>query len=190
MEDLEHDRRLRPAEAAASCDFLTMHGYPIYAAWAEGPTDAHLVPFLAEVTRWLGGGVDVHFSEFGLPTGPGTPAGPLVGEHDAAHYTDRALEGLREAGCTGAMLWCFSDYAPAIWHMPPLDVATHERSFGLWREDGTPKPAVDVVGRHRDDRVQQVPNSGWIDIDPDRYWVQPEVELPRLYGRYRKRGTA
>ena len=34
MEDLEEDRRLGPAEAAEACDFLTMHGYPIYAAWS------------------------------------------------------------------------------------------------------------------------------------------------------------
>ena len=68
MEDLEHDRHLGPHEAAQVCDFLTMHGYPIYADWAEGGTDDRLVPFLAEVTRWLGGGRDVLFSEFGLPT--------------------------------------------------------------------------------------------------------------------------
>ena len=24
----------------------------------------------------------------------------------------------------------------------------------------------------------------WIDIDPERYWQQPGVELPRLYERY------
>ncbi len=47
MEDLEEDRMLGPAEAAEVCDFLTMHGYPIYAGWAAGPTDEHLVAFLA-----------------------------------------------------------------------------------------------------------------------------------------------
>ena len=36
MEDLEEDRRLGPHEAAEACDFLTMHGYPIYARWARG----------------------------------------------------------------------------------------------------------------------------------------------------------
>jgi endo-1,4-beta-mannosidase len=68
MEDLEEDRMLGPAEAGEVCDFLTMHGYPIYARWAAGPTDEHLPPFLAHMTRWLGGGCDVLFSEFGLPT--------------------------------------------------------------------------------------------------------------------------
>lgn len=54
MEDLEHDRKIGPAEAATVCDFLTMHGYPIYAPWSQGPTDEHLLGFLTEVTRWLG----------------------------------------------------------------------------------------------------------------------------------------
>ena len=31
MEDLEEDRQLGPGEAADACDFLCMHGYPIYA---------------------------------------------------------------------------------------------------------------------------------------------------------------
>jgi endo-1,4-beta-mannosidase len=51
MEDLEEDRRLGPREAAGSCDFLSMHGYPIYASWAEGPLDEQLLPFLARMTR-------------------------------------------------------------------------------------------------------------------------------------------
>jgi endo-1,4-beta-mannosidase len=68
MEDLEEDRRLGPGDVSASCDFLSMHGYPIYAGWANGPTDERLLPFLARITRWLGEGRDVLFSEFGLST--------------------------------------------------------------------------------------------------------------------------
>ena len=49
---------------------------PIYADWAESPTDEHLLPFLAHLTRWLGDGRDVLFTEFGLPTyRRGDPAG-------------------------------------------------------------------------------------------------------------------
>jgi endo-1,4-beta-mannosidase len=195
MEDLEHDRRLGPREVARTCDFLTMHGYPIYAAWAEGVTDVHLVPFLAEVTRWLGGGSDVHFSEFGLPTyragEPGnadaSPEPLLVEESDAARYTDRVLAGLAQAGCMGAMLWCHADYAPDIWAQPPLDESVHERSFGLWRADATPKPAVAAVAAHRGTRRLDPPDTPWIDIDQQRYWEGPETELPRLYRRYRGR---
>lgn len=188
MEDLEEDRHLGPAEAAEACDFLTMHGYPIYATWSDGPTDTHLVPFLARVTRWLGGGADVMFSEFGLPTAPrGEPADPpLVAEDAAAIYTERVLDGLRLAGCTGAMLWCYGDYDPRICTDPPLDEAVHERSFGLWRADGSAKPGVGVVGAFAGATRSALPDDGWIDIDADRYWRRPGVELPRLYGRFKE----
>jgi len=187
MEDLEEDRRMGPRDAAAACDFLTMHGYPIYAGWARGATDDLLVPFLARVTRWLGGGMDVLFSEFGLPTQrPGRPADPmLVDEEVAAHYTERVLAGLRDAGCLGAMVWCYADYAPNRFGTPPLDEAPHERSFGLWRADGSPKPSVpaiaDLVGEPR----RSPPADDWIDIDPGTYWRDPAAELPRLYARFR-----
>jgi endo-1,4-beta-mannosidase len=200
MEDLEEDRRLGPHEAAEACDFLTMHGYPIYARWARSGTDDALVPFLARVTRWLGGGADVLFSEFGLPTyrtgdeaselARTTSVSPLIEEEEAAEYVGRVLPALRSTGATGAMLWCYSDYHPETFEHPPLDEAIHERSFGLWRADATPKPAVDVVRSFAGTTRLPLPNSDpWIDIDPERYWEQPGVELPRLYERYLARSN-
>ena len=195
MEDLEEDRHIGPRDAAEACDFLTMHGYPIYAGWADGPTDPDVVPFLARITRWLGGGKEVLFSEFGLPTTPeggvaaviGSGAeGPLLVEEEAAaSYTARVLEGLRRAGCAGAMLWCFTDYARETWTDPPLDEAAHERSFGLWRADGSPKPALTAVGAAAGGTRSTSASDGWIDIDPDRFWRRPRAELRRLYERYR-----
>src|SRR5689334_3032691 len=55
MEDLEEDRRLTPRDAGRVCDFLSMHGYPIYAAWARSATDEMLLPFLGLITRWMSG---------------------------------------------------------------------------------------------------------------------------------------
>jgi endo-1,4-beta-mannosidase len=188
MEDLEEDRGIGPAEAARHCDFVCMHGYPIYAVWAEGPTDHHLLPFLAQVTRWLSAGADVLFEEFGLPTAPDTLAAeaPLVSEASAAAYTARALDALRAAGCTGALLWCFSDYDEALERLPPLDLATHERSFGLWRADGSPKPALDEVTRRVGAEVLPPPAAGWLDIDPEEFRFSPREQLIRLYRRYRR----
>ncbi len=197
MEDLEQDRMLGPAEAAQVCDFLTMHGYPIYARWASGPTDEHLLPFLAQLTRWLGRGRDVLFSEFGLPTyRRADPDGErarhespsaLVEEQSAAAYTERALIALRRAGCTGAMLWCYTDYAPAIWVKPPLDIATHERSFGVWRADGSPKPSVEIVEAFAgSDRTDAPDSYEWMDIEPDEFWEDSAKHISRLYGRYRE----
>ncbi|MEO8476687.1 MAG: hypothetical protein ABI572_06505 [Actinomycetota bacterium] len=193
MEDLEEDRHLGPREAAEVCDFLTMHGYPIYAPWALGPLDHDLVPFLARITRWLGEGKDVLFSEFGLPTAPDAAAPEareaaepsIVSEDAAAAYTGRVLDGLRLAGSSGAMLWCYADYAPERWIEPPLDEARHERSFGLWRADGSPKPAVPFVTAAAGGPRAAPPDEGWIDIDRGTFWARPSAELPRLYGRYR-----
>ena len=196
MEDLENDRVLGPREASEACDVLSMHGYPIYAHWADGPTDEQLLPFLADVTRWLAGGRDLLFAEFGLPTfRRGGPVGDglrlrnassLVEEQAAAAYTERALAALQRAGCVGAMLWCYSDYDSAIWAAPPLDLAVHERSFGLWRADGSPKPSVAVVeafaGARRLARPDGYP---WIDLEPEEFLVDPDAQLPRLYGLYR-----
>ena len=168
MEDLEEDRQLGPRDAAGVCDFLTMHGYPIYARWARGRNRRALVPFLARVTRWLGGGMDVLFSEFGLPTrGRGPQDAMAVEEPDAARYTAGVIEGLRDAGCPGGMLWCYADYAPALFATPPLDEAVHERTFGLWHADGSPKPAVAEV----------TAGGGWISA----------AAAPRRLDRHRRR---
>ena len=100
-----------------------------------GPTDEHVLSFLARLTRWLGGGSDVLFSEFGLPTSsPGRPcrrAGQvpvLVDEQAAAAYTGRALSVLSAGGVHRRHAVVLLRTTPrAIWARPPLDVATHER---------------------------------------------------------------
>ena len=194
MEDLVEDRNLGPREAASVCDFLTMHGYPGYAPWADGPTDERLLPFLTRVTRWLAGGAEVMFTEFGVPTVPlhGTDRAPStsarVGEEQAASYTRRALSALRGSGASGAMLWCYADYAEAIWDQPPLDLAVHERSFGLWRADASPKPAVEAVRAfsrgataHTADVLPE--DATWIDVDPGSFYGDRDA-LPRLFRRY------
>jgi endo-1,4-beta-mannosidase len=199
MEDLEQDRTLGPREAAEVCDFLQMHGYPGYAAWADGPTDERVLPFLARLTRWLSGGADVLFAEFGVPTRkcgepnrerPTATSRPaLVEEQEAALYVDRALGALRDCGTNGAMLWCYSDYAEAIWGLPPLDLAVHERSFGLWHADASPKPTVAVVEAFAKrvsatDAGHFIADSAWIDIDVGEFYRAPSSEVPRLYRRY------
>ncbi len=193
MEDLEEDRNIGPVEATGFCDFLTMHGYPIYAPWASGPTDEHLLGFLTKVTRWLGGGVDVVFTEFGLPTSAASDGSDasaqsmLVDEATASAFVDRALRDLRLAGATGAMLWCANDYHPSIWGDPPLDQATHERSFGLWRCDGSPKPSVATVEAACGRDVKQDPDElAWIDLETDQFYTSGGSHLARLYRRYRR----
>jgi endo-1,4-beta-mannosidase len=192
-EDLEEDRRIGPAEAAEVCDVLCMHGYPMYLRWARSKDDERVLPFLAEVTHWLGGGKEVLFEEFGAPTrDPDDPdvtrvAEMLLEETDAAGYVSRALDGIAAAGCTGALLWCYADYARAIWDEPPLDEAVHERHFGLWRADGSPKPVVAELTRRRDTRRSPAPRDAWIDLRRDEFYLRPLSHLMKLYETYRTR---
>ena len=195
MEDLMEDRRLGPREAARFCDFLCMHGYPIYADFAKGPTDAHILPFLGLITCWLGG-CDVLFAEFGAPTFPAerrdsdrvqprAPAISLLEGENAAAFTRCAVEMLRAFGFLGTMLWCYADYKEALWSRPPLDEAAHERWFGLWGADGSPKPAVEEI--HSFEGLPRAPpqrDLAWIDVDPDEFYTLPRQHLSRLYRRF------
>jgi hypothetical protein len=85
------------------------------------------------------------------------------------------------------MLWCYSDYEQALWESPPLDLAVHERSFGLWRADGSPKPAVAAVAAFVEaDRCDTATDDdSWIDLDREEFYLDPSAQLPRLYRRYR-----
>ena len=92
------------------------------------------------------------------------------------------------AGCTGALLWCYSDYARPIWRDPPLDEAVHERHFGLWRADGSPKPVVAELARWRGAPRGTAPDDGWIDpteLGPEDFYGDPRSHLVRLYAAYR-----
>ena len=189
MEDLEDERMLGPTQAARWCDFVCMHGYPIYADWSAGPTDEYLVPYLAEITGWLAGDAPVLFAEFGHPTAPPgrSPTGVQVREEDAAAYTGRTLDALRDCGSIGALVWCYADYRPDLHHRPPLDLADHERTFGLWRDDGSPKPAVaEITARQNRSRRRADTERTWLDITPDEFAADRRRHLIRLYQRYRR----
>jgi hypothetical protein len=83
------------------------------------------------------------------------------------------------------MLWCYGDYAEPLWTDPPLDEATWERWFGLWRADGSPKPAVrEVTSFERIGRVSPQPGFPWINIDRKEFYTRPYEHLCRLYLRF------
>ncbi len=187
MEDLEEDRNIGSSEAAKYCDFICMHGYPIYTRWADGPTDNKLLPFLASITGWLGK-KPVLFQEFGLPTlrtqdsGLRTKHMMLVSEQEAAEYYSEVLKGLYNIGCIGAFAWCYSDYDPQIWNLPPLNTVVHERYFGLWKHDGHKKEALRSIGSFRKSNVKPMNYSPpWIDIRPEDFYTDPLGNLKKLY---------
>ncbi len=201
MEDLEENRRLLPSDAARVCDFLTMHGYPGYASFTNGPTDERLLPFLAQLTRFLGDGKEVLFSEFGVPTRahavssrdvtpPSGAVGPtLISESGAASYVRRSLRALEQSGATGAMLWCYSDYRAALSSEPPFDRAPHELSFGLFHSNASTKAAAEEVRAfsRRDPMINEVvriSQERFIDLSPDDYYDAPSWHLRRLFVKY------
>lgn len=198
MEDLDQDRQLGPQQAAEYCDFLTMHGYPGYAPWAAGPTDERILPYLTQLTRYLGGGRDVFFTEFGVPTRKADESAPLsspgsgpalVSEEEAASYLGRGLRALAENGAIGAMLWCYADYASELFDQPPFDEAPHERSFGLFRADGSAKPAVKQVSSfiaegHTVASAPAIADELFIDVTPDEFYQYSQEHLRRLFRRY------
>jgi endo-1,4-beta-mannosidase len=185
MEDLEEDRRLGPAEAARVCDFLSMHGYPMYARWARSPEDPAVAPFLAHLTAWLGG-KEVLFEEIGAPALPraANPVPPVIEEEKAATLISSAVLDLIDLGCIGAMIWCYGDYAESLWKEPPLDEAVHERYFGVWRNNGSPKPVlskfVDLMGQP----IKKRQDAPWINIDRSEFYSAPFENLTRLYKMY------
>jgi endo-1,4-beta-mannosidase len=189
MEDLEEDRNLGPHEAAGYCDFLCMHGYPMYAKWLGSNTEEALLPFLGLITRWLGER-EVLFEEFGASTRPESKEtgensdSVSLTESEAAAFTRRALRLLKRTGFLGAMLWCFGDYDRKLWSLPPFDVAPHERFFGLLRSDRSPKPALSQIRTLGNVSVVE-PDLDWIDMDRELFYRAPLENLKRLYGRFR-----
>jgi endo-1,4-beta-mannosidase len=192
MEDLEEDRQLSPKDAGQVCEFLSMHGYPLYAEWARGATDEMLLPFLGLITRWLSGR-EVLFQEFGAPTlasnlsisATHTSKVLLLKEDEAARFTCKALSHLRDCGMTGAMLWCFGDYAEELWDKPPLDEAIHERTFGLWQADYGCKPAIAEVEKAVGWNCKRADDQfDWIDVSSDDFYKNPSENLRRLYNTY------
>lgn len=196
-EDLEEDRHLWPQDAALYCDFLCMHGYPFYLSWTYA-NDVNILPFLALVTNWLGDKA-VLFQEFGLPTLPIIPPPfptkadwkcALWTETEGLAYYRAALDKLTNVAI-GAMGWCYADYSPLLWNKPPLDLNPHERHFGLFRHDGTPKQAVQAFLEHH---TRTIPTSQYLNgeaslfasINRNDFYTDPLNNLRRLYQQYQQ----
>lgn len=201
-EDLEEDRNFWPQDAALYCDFLSMHGYPIYLTWVEDKLDPDLLPFLGLLTHWLGK-KPVMIQEFGLPTYPvinpfpevkvTDTKYPLFTEQAALRYYTQVLRRLQAYGFSGALAWCYGDYSPSLWNKPPLDNITHERYFGLFRHDGTPKQAVRAFS-HPDSGNSPAEwqknsfsiNCDWLtDFNPEQFYLNPRYNLPFLFQKYK-----
>jgi endo-1,4-beta-mannosidase len=194
--DLEEARVPGPREIAPYCDILSIHAFPIHAAWAEGPLDTRFSLFLCLLTQWLGGR-EVLLEGAGVPTRPplrflSEPDRkklgglPLAGEDEMENFYLRTLDLLKSHGVIGAMAWCFSDYDPSLWDRPPLDDQVQERFYGLFRWDETPKPAAKLIQDYPRQTNPGKVSQDWIDIRSEEYYGRPKFHLPRLYNRFKE----
>jgi endo-1,4-beta-mannosidase len=198
-EDLEENRNLGPQDAALYCDFLCMHGYPFYLPWVKNSYEVEVLPFLGVITAWLGQ-KPVLFQEFGAPTYPILSSVepetvykcPLGTEYEVADYYDKAVQRLYEENMIGCMAWCFADYTPDLWNKPPLSQNPHERHFGLFRHDGSFKPAIQVMNRYINKPVNSLFNPPqnqytWLKgEDRTTFYDAPAHNLIRLYRNYKE----
>ncbi|WP_457742007.1 glycoside hydrolase 5 family protein [Thermococcus sp.] len=194
QEDIEGDKHFRVPDVAKWNDYLCMHAYSVYTDFTE-PLDPYFVPFTCVLTRELGG-KDVLMEEFGMPTTQGTTkriksaTGKRVMEHylvnekEAARWLEKTLRLIKAVGSIGAVYWNFSDYYPALWRRPPFDRAIHERFFGLFREDGSPKPGALVMKKFAEEQCD--PEGIGVKLNvPDDYYSNPKENMKKLYLQFR-----
>ncbi|HEX2924099.1 MAG TPA: hypothetical protein VHS28_08745 [Chloroflexota bacterium] len=192
-------------DLAESNDYLSMHGYPLYSDVARGPLDSEFVPFLNQLTAYLGGKATL-FQEFGLCTAaPGEPGHYiedeflgqkkqqyLAGEEEGGVYYREVMEKLYRVGSLGQFAWCFADYDPSLWDRPPFDRAVRERTFGITRADGSWKPAAEQF-RAFATWLKDAGLKGWgaekvpFPTTTEEYYGDPETHFPRMYQWYLSR---
>jgi endo-1,4-beta-mannosidase len=199
---LHHDNGLRIDKVYAHTDVAVMHAYPMYTPWARHPLDPDFASFCCALTAALCR-KPVLMEEFGGCTAqPGEPSYTMkwietngrereqfmAGEEDLAEYLRLALPKLQHSGATGAMLWCYADYVPELWDLPPCQNAVHERFFGLVRPDGSLKPHAKVIQEFAktNPQVQPIPDYAKLTVDPDEFYAEPLGHLVDLYQEYLK----
>ena len=197
---LHRDNGLRIDKVYAHTDVAVMHSYPMYTSWARQPLDPDFVPFTCALTAALSG-KPVLMEEFGgctaLPdeatyvmkwteTNGREREQFMAGEEDFAEFLRLTIPKLQDSGATGAMLWCFADYIPELWDLPPCQNAVHERFFGLVRPDGSLKPHAKVIQEFAATKpqVQPIPHYARLNVNPDEFYKEPMGHLVDLYQQY------
>jgi len=195
----------RVDQVFAETDVAVMHGYPMYVDWSRDELDTDFMPFLCALVAALTGKPCLA-EEWGGCTNPDgdestvwewTSYGSLsrsqfmAGESALSDHVEAVLPKLVEVGATGALLWCFADYAETLWDLPPCDPngAKHERHFGLVRPDGTVKPHAEAIRQFALTRpvVAAPERTVELDISADEYYSDPAAHARRLYQAYLQR---
>jgi endo-1,4-beta-mannosidase len=199
---LHRDNGLRIDKVYAHTDVAVMHSYPMYTPWARKPLDPDFVPFTCALTAALAG-KPVLMEEFGGCTAlPGQATYNMTwtetngrereqfmaSEEDFAEFLSLTIPKLQDSGATGAMLWCYADYIPELWDVPPCQNAQHERFFGLVRPDGSLKPHAKVIQEFAKTKpqVQPIPAYAKLTVNPDDFYADTLTHLIELYEQYLK----
>jgi len=197
QEDLEEARIPGPGELAQYIDFFSLQVEPIPAKWADGPMDWKAPLFLGLVAQWLGG-KEVLIGDLGVPTEPLLPSltpgdrkrlggTGLAEEGQVEDFYQKSLDLLKGHGMKGALARSFGDYDSSLWDQPPLDDRVAERFCGLFRRDGSAKPAARLIREYPRERAPGKISRDWVDIRPEEYYENPRAQLPRLYRRFKDR---
>lgn len=194
--DLVEDNGLNVHHIFAEVDIPAIHGYPMYTDWATGPLDSNFVPYLCALTTALCGKPTLMEEFGGCTEAPGKPSTVwewtaygqpriqfMASEEDFAAYIEQVLPKLVEVGALGAMLWCYADYVPELYHRPPCKESKHERFFGLVRPDGSLKPHAEVIKQFAATQptVQPARRTVSLDVTPQDYYKAPLEHAIRLY---------
>lgn len=199
---LHADVGFRIDQIAQVTDISVMHGYSIYDRLARHPLDPDYVPFTCALTAALAGRA-VLYEEFGLCTHiPNAPSSYLrvplpfgvelnqffSSEEDGAEFYRQVLPRLQRVGALGAFAWCFADYVRELWDRPPCDFFIHERSFGLFRADGSLKPVGKAVGEFARTRptVRAAERTVKLPVSGNEYYGNPGAVLGPLYEQFGK----
>ncbi|HLO17011.1 MAG TPA: cellulase family glycosylhydrolase [Anaerolineales bacterium] len=200
--NLHYDNGLRVDKVYKQTDVAVMHSYPMYTPWARQPLDPDFVPFTCALTAALAG-KPVLMEEFGGCTAE--PGGApyvrkwtesqgrereqfMASEEDFAEFIRLTLPKLQESGATGAMIWCYADYVPELWDLPPCNNFQHERFFGIVRPDGSLKPHAKVLQEFAATKpqVKPIPDYAKFEVDPDEFYKSPILYLLDFYEQYLK----
>ena len=112
---------------------------------------------------------------------------PPLSEQLLAKHVGETLSQLVDVGATGAYLSCFSDDLCDGSDGARLECGTEERSFGLLRCDGTPRPHAEVLRRFAESNpiVKPAVRRVNLNMSADEYYANPAEHLQRLYFEFK-----